>query len=368
MRLFIVVVLSAGLLMLLLGSAPAQETPEKADGLKPDLPLEKPVPEAPPEEPPEEEPTDPPGEEPPGEEPPEEPPQDPPPEFFDEPIEAGEVIFVIDRTSSMEWPSKMSVVDKDGKVYNNAAKIDVARIELVKALNDLSDSMKFAMVGFSTGRSTSYSIDANWSGRWTKWPPANGVPAPFGYHIQYVNDLPVWPATKSLVKATQPNKTSAIAWAQTYLTLSTIHGGTDTDAGMAEAMKMITPAPPGVGPGGEPKKSPTAIYLLTDGAPTGVGGKRNSFTGILNTSVWGDGTWQQYGLDLTKANIIAKNVHRAVIYTLGIGMDNSCANMYDWNPATMNWAYKGNVYCDKCRQFLTQLAEATGGHYREVSK
>jgi hypothetical protein len=368
MRLLFTILCVAAVLAFAWCPIAAQEgTGQKGSDFNPDLPLERPLPEET-EEPPEEEPGEVPGTEPtPGETPPEEEiPESPPPEFFEEPIETSEVIFVIDRTSSMEWPSELSVEDENGNIVNNAAKIDVARIELVKTIGNLSENTKFAVVGFSCG-SSGYSYDTNWDGAtntWKSWPPAQGQPAPFGMHINTVDNIPIWPTNKALVPGTPENKTAAITWVQANFNLQTVTGGTNTDKAMITALGMVTPPPPG-----KDTKTATAIYCLTDGAPTAMGSIRCSFTGVLNSPIyWGDATWQQIGYDTTKASVATANKYQAKIYTLGIGMDNSAAQMLRYNPTTGQWLNEGNSWCDKCRQFLTQMAEATGGHYREVSK
>jgi hypothetical protein len=383
MRLFVTAALTAAVVIVLLGYVSAQDSSETTKGLKPDLPLEKPIPESA-EDPPEEQepPETPPGEEEPPGEPPaeEEPPANPPPEFFEEPIEVAEVIFVIDRTGSMRWPSKMSVVDESGNPINNARKYDVARIELIKAINSLAENMKFALVGFSTGGRTSSSTDSNWSsgggghiqGTWRNWPPANGMPAPLGRHRNDRSNLPIWPSTKSLVPATADNKAQAVSWAQQRLSNAEVTGGTCTYDGMSVALKMVTPPPPGTGPGGEPKKSATGIYLLTDGAPTHI---LTVAYGLCR--VWGsydagqiarDATYGQDCMNLTKSKVLAENVYNARIYTLGMGMNMAAPNGYVWNPTKSDWDYYATEFNDKCRKFLTDLAEATGGHYREVSQ
>ena len=385
MRLFIAVAIVGALLVLLTGAATAQDKGTTTP-LKPDLPLEKPLPEdteepKEDEKPPDEEDTAPPEDEVPPEE---EGPENPPVEFFEEPIEAAEVLFVIDRTGSMRWPSKMSVVDEGGNPVNNAAKVDVARIELIKAINNLEENIKFAMVCFSTASHyVSGSIDPNYSrgspGRWTSWPPAQGQPAPFGWHSQAASDLPVWPDSKTLVPATPDNKSSATAWAQQRLPspgadpgCTQVRGGTCTHDGMATGLKMVSAPPPGVGPGGEKKKSATAVYLLTDGAPTHLGGAAYCLCQVITTydsgNVRNAGTWEAQCMDLTKAKILAENIHNAVIYTLGMGMNMSCPNAHVWNPGTMSWDIYPTAYNDKCRKFLTEVAESTGGHYREVSQ
>jgi hypothetical protein len=407
---FLAVTIGIAVLILLFGSATAQDQATGKPPIRPDLPLDKPVPELPPEDPDEpEDPAEPPGEEgappppgeegappPPGEEgtPPvteepeapmeEEPPQNPPPEFFEEPIEEAEVIFVIDRTGSMRWPSKMSVVDEGGNPVNNAAKVDVARIELIKAINNLAENMKFALVCFSTASHyVSGSVDPNYSygspGRWNAWPPANGEPAPFGWHSQASSDVPVWPSTKTLVAATPENKAAATAWAQGRLPspgadpgYSQVRGGTCTHDGMSAGLAMVSPPSGGGGGGSEPEKSATAIYLLTDGAPTHLMGAAYCLCQVITTYDSGDvrnaGTWEQLCMDTTKVKILAENIYHARIYTLGMGMNMSCPNAHVWNPGRMDWDVYPTEYNNKCRQFLTSLAEATGGHYREVSQ
>ena len=103
------VLMTAALLGLLCSIAATQDAgPSTTEKLRPDLPLEKPVPEdAEEEEPPDEEtpPETPPGEQVPPEEPPgeEEPPANPPPEFFEEVVEFGrrhDVIIASDEAYS----------------------------------------------------------------------------------------------------------------------------------------------------------------------------------------------------------------------------------------------------------------------------
>jgi hypothetical protein len=377
------VALAAAISFMLFNQAWAQDSGESTTPLKPDLPLEKPVPEVPEEEEPP--PQDVPPQtvpEPTQQTPPEEePPSNPPPEFFEEPIEVAEVIFVVDRTGSMRWPSNMSVVDEGGNPVNNATKYDVARIELIKAINTLAENTKFAIVGFSTmPYPTTLSFDTNWLdgggghvlGQWTAWPPAQGQPAPIGYHAIYGSSLPVWPASKTLVEASATNKANAITWAQARLSDAEVTGGTCTFDGMDIALKMVTPPPPGMGPGGEPKKSATGIYLLTDGAPTHIQGVAYGLCRVTGSydagQVQNDATFEQNCMALTKTKILAANVHNARIYTLGMGMNLACPNAHVWNPASSSFDFFPTQYNDKCRQFLTELAEATGGHYREVSQ
>jgi hypothetical protein len=389
MRFFFAAAAAVALLVLYCAPGAAQDTGEGTTPLNPDLPLEKPVPETG-DDPPEEEETPPeaPPQEPPSETPPEEePPANPPPEFFEEPIETAEVIFVIDRTGSMRWPSKMSVVDEGGNPVNDAAKVDVARIELIKAINNLAENTKFAMVCFSTASHyVSGTMDPNYGyggtiGSWVAWPPAGGQPAPFGWHSTTGNSLPVWPENKQLLNATPPNKTAGIGWAQQRLPspgadpgYAEVRGGTCTYDGMSIALKMVTPPPPGMGPGGEPKKSATGIYLLTDGAPTHLAGAAYGLCKVRSGSTYdsgnvdNDGTWEGQCMDLSKSKILAENIHHARIYTLGMGMNMACPNANVWNPTKGDWDFYPTQYNDKCRQFLTETAEATGGHYREVSK
>jgi hypothetical protein len=51
-----------------------------------------------------------------------------------------------------------------------------------------------------------------------------------------------------------------------------------------------------------------------------------------------------------------------------MGMNMACPNAKVWNPTKMGWDMYPTEFNDKCRKFLTDLAEATGGHYREVSQ
>jgi hypothetical protein len=366
--------LACAAVLLFLNEAVSQDKGPDADPLKPDLPLERHVSEAPPDD---DKGT---GTDNPDPEPIEDPLPDPTFDFFDEEIEAAEVIFVIDRTGSMRWPSRLSIVGEDGKPVNNARKYDVVRIELVKAISELAENIKFAVVCFSTGGCTSSSLDPNWSygggghmqGTWSAWPPASGTPAPLGYHRTDRSNTPVWPPARALVPANSKNKASATAWAQQRLSDSEVTGGTCTYDGMSVALKMVSPAPPGKGPGGEPKSSATAIYLLTDGAPTHI---QTVAYGLCR--VWGsydagqiarDATYSADCMALTKSNVLAENAYKARIYTLGMGMNMAAPNGYVWNQGKKDWDFYPTEFNDKCRKFLTELAEATGGHYREVSQ
>jgi hypothetical protein len=373
MRLFVICALAAAVLIILIGYTGAQDK-SNTTHLKPDLPLEKPVPESaddPPEEkeqqkePPPEEEIPPPNEDPPEDPPPnEEPPENPPPEFFEEPIEAAEVIFVIDRTGSMSWAAKLSVVDDEtGRPLRDANKIDVARIELINTIKNLAETVKFAIVGYSCTSQGKPTYDTNWNEalrKWDAWPPAQEEPAPWGKHVSLGKDeLPVWPRSKVLVEATPENKASAITWAKTMLIRDKARGLTCIYSGMSVVLKMVSP------PKGKSKKSPTAVYLLTDGAPTHVDTAKMYFPSSMCNN---DATWEQQCMDLTRAKVLAENTRNATIYTLGMGMDMSCPEAHVWNPAKNDWDYYPTEFNDRCRKFLTDLAEATGGHYREVSQ
>jgi len=369
MRFAFTLALLAAFVLCLPAFVPAQDSVGKKSGLKPDLPLERPIPEVPPEEeePPETEPL--PNEPPPNEPPPEEElPPNPPPEFFEEPIETAEVLFVIDRTGSMAAPAKMSLEDENGDPVNGATKIDVARIELIKSINNLSDNVKFAIVCYSAllgmvTKDTNFDYGTN---KWANFPPAQGEPAPFGYHIPATNFLPAWPAS-GMVKATATNKATAISWAQGMLALSQASGHTSIHAGMSLALKRVTPPPPGSSSG----KSATTVFLLTDGAPNVLNAICYStyiVDSITGFNYGNFGTWQRQCMDLTKSQIIAENKYKAKIITLGMGMDNASPDTNVWNDGTKSYDFYPTQYNDFCRLFLTQLAEATGGHYREVSK
>jgi hypothetical protein len=136
---------------------------------------------------------------------------------------------------------------------------------------------------------------------------------------------------------------------------------------MSEALKMVTPAQPGPG-----NISPTALYLLTDGAPSSI----ENLTYIL-LRIWGDydagqyfadATWAQQCMDLTKSKTLSENTFQAKIFTAGLGMDMACHNAYVWNPGKNAWDFYPTEYNDRCRQFLTDLAEITGGYYHEICK
>ena len=291
-------------------------------------------------------------------------------DLYGQPIQTDEIIFVIDRTGSMNKIATISIVDEFGNPVNNPTKIEVARIGTVKSIMGLDEDAKFAIVGFSTGVNTGMTTDPNWAaggtspmgGYWSAWPPAQGEPAPIGRHYTCANNVPVWPTTKKLVRASAENKASASAWCNVRFTGAEVSGGTCTYEGMSSAMKMVTPPPPGGGPGGDPEISPTCVYLLTDGTPTFINGIAYSLGITPNT----DATWVQYCMDLTKAKILAENIHQAKIFTAGLGMDSTCPNAYVWNPAKNDFDFYPTEYNNRCRQFLTQLAEAVGGTYNEI--
>jgi len=369
----ICVVIMLAIVVLINVPSEAQDAGKTITGLKPDLPLERPGPEVPPEEPPSEEPEDPnyPPTEDPTEDPPtEDDPENPPPEFFDEPIETAEVVFVIDRTGSMLERSTLSIVDEEGRVINTTLKYIIVRTELIRSVSDLSENIKFAIVMFATSGGRSLGMDENYdigTKRWENWPPTHGEPAPLGYrkNNHVCVKMPVWPDTGKLIEATAANKSDAKAWINKRLSEDEVKGATCTYHGMSAALKMVS-SPPAKG-----KKSPTSVFLLTDGAPnidhekyyygptvSGRFGKRSAT----------DATWAQQCMDIVRNKILSENIHNATIYTLGIGMNNSWPNAKVWDPSKMDWVYYPTKFNDACRKFLTDLAEATGGHYREVSQ
>ena len=81
-----------------------------------------------------------------------------------------------------------------------------------------------------------------------------------------------------------------------------------------------------------------------------------------------DATYSADCMALSKSKILAENSHNARIYTLGMGMNMAAPNGYVWNEGKKNWDFYPTEFNDRCRKFLTELAEATGGHYREVSQ
>jgi hypothetical protein len=382
-RFFVAAALAVSVVVLFTSGVLAQDDSPEAGPLRPDLPLEREATETPLDDEDDHDgdgsdtggtqpkPTDPPTEQ---------RPTDPSAEFFDEVIEAAEVIFVIDRTGSMRWPSKLSIVGEDGEPVNNARKYHVARIELIKAIGELAENMKFAIVCFSTGGCTSSSLDSHWSygggghiqGTWSAWPPAGGMPAPLGYHRTDRSNLPVWPSSKTLIEATEVNKKAAVAWTTQRLSDWEVTGGTCTYDGMSAALKMVTPPPPGKGPHGEARKSATAVYLLTDGAPTHILTVAYGLCRVYGSydagEVANDSTYSDDCMGLTKSKVLAENIHNARIYTLGMGMNMAAPNGYVWNQAKNGWDCFPTEFNDKCRRFLTELAEATGGHYREISR
>jgi hypothetical protein len=131
---------------------------------------------------------------------------------------------------------------------------------------------------------------------------------------------------------------------------------------MSVGLKMVSP--PESGGSGE-EKSVTAVYLLTDGAPTHIDSTRLYYPSGYSMN---DGTWEQQCMDLTKAKVLAENIYNATIYTLGMGMNMAAPNCYVWNPGKNGWDFYPTQFNDLCRKFLSELAEATGGHYREVSQ
>ena len=160
MKKLLVLAVAAAFLVLWLGTAFAQEVP--AAGVKPDLPLDQPAPPADDNDDEDQPPEDPPPDDPPPQD--DEDPENPPPEFFDEPVEASNVVFVVDRTGSMNWSSSLSIEDEEGNPINNAKKITVARMELIKAIQGLSEDIYFGIVGYSSKDPSTRSTDPNWNG------------------------------------------------------------------------------------------------------------------------------------------------------------------------------------------------------------
>jgi hypothetical protein len=289
-------------------------------------------------------------------------------DLFGQPIQTDEIIFVIDRTGSMTKTATITIEDENGNPVVNPLKIEVARIGTVKSIMGLDEDAKFAIVGFSTGNTSGATIDTNWvsdgtsiGGHWSAWPPAQGEPAPLGYHQTALDNTVVYPASKQMVRATDAEKTAAIAWCNQRFTSAESSGGTCTYDGMSEALKMVIPPPPG------PGTSDTCVYLLTDGSPSFINGLAYSlirFTAPPDGMI--DATWVQPCMDLTKSKILSENIRQARIFTAGLGMNDSCANAYVWNPAKNDWDFYPTEYNNRCRQFLSELAAATGGTYNEI--
>jgi pSer/pThr/pTyr-binding forkhead associated (FHA) protein len=242
--------------------------------------------------------------------------------FFGKPIETGEVIFVIDRTGSMARPTKRSSFDESGLPVNNPMKIDVARNELIRSIRNLSANTKFAVICYST----------------------------FG--------ISVWPREKVLVAAGALNKLSAVSWVQSNLGLANARGGTNTADAVSAALKMATL------PASEGAKSPTGIYVLTDGAPTTVNGRHFVHIAGMHANGQVKETWDrgEECIKLTKSAILGANIFNARIFTLGIGMDMAVPH------PIKNGKDIGDAANEQCRQFLRDIAKSAGGRYREVSE
>jgi hypothetical protein len=292
-------------------------------------------------------------------------------DLFGQSIETDEIIFVIDRTGSMRRPAQMEITDENGVPVTNPTKMDVARIGIIKAIISLEEHANFAIVGFSTGGALGATMDPNWAtgggspigGYWTAWPPANGEPAPIGYHWISANNLVFWPASKTLQDASEANKLAAIAWCQTNFSNTSAVGGTNTYDAVSEALNMVTPALPGPG-----NVTPTALYLLTDGLPSFIETVAYSLMRNVGGVYHTDATWGQQCMDLTRMKLNGENIYSAKIFTAGLGMDEACANAYVWHPGKMDWDFYPTAYNDRCRQFLSDLADNTGATYHEVCK
>lgn len=241
--------------------------------------------------------------------------------FFGKPIATKEVIFVIDRSGSMAWPTMRFGRYKKGKyIPNSKRKIDLAREELVGAIESVPRGTKVAMMCFSTG------------------------------------EVHVWPRSEKPVGMRAVTRMSAVSWAKMMLCRETARGGTSTGDAMAMALKMASPPAPGQ------TKSATGVYLLTDGAPTTVDGRNYIRTiGVASDGhakeLWDRG---EECIKLTKMKILAANAHGARIFTLGMGMDMAVPH------PIVKGKDLGGYANDKCRQFLTEIGQETGGSYREV--
>jgi Mg-chelatase subunit ChlD len=145
----------------------------------------------------------------PAEEDPDDPHDDPPPVLYGEEIESesDSIYYVLDISGSMDWDVS-SYVDLDGS-RRMGTRIERAKVELVRSIQQLSRNFRFNIVAYDCGN--------------RRWAPL-------------------------MVEASPANKASATAWVMALRAL----GATGTGPAMVVALS---------------EKENLAVVLLTDGAP-----------------------------------------------------------------------------------------------------
>jgi len=229
--------------------------------------------------------------------------EEPPVEFFDEEVDTDKVVYVMDKTGSMNGSVGHPITDVNGNVINNPTKMQHIIAEFQKSVKALSENCKFSALF--------YSAYPNWAHSRTS----------------VADDLKIFKPV--LVKATPENKAAAIAWAAG----TSAYGATPILQAGERALQI-----PEV----------ETILLHTDGV-----------CNVLDDYCYCDNGWcgrrptcNKYCCDVTLQRLSAAAGAKGVkIFTFG----HAIASFYPPSTAAIGEA------------FLKQLASATGGTYTKVN-
>ncbi|MBI4614371.1 MAG: hypothetical protein HY720_12230 [Planctomycetes bacterium] len=165
--------------------------------------------------------------------------------YFGNKVETKRLLYIIDRSGSMEIRDQNSTVD-GSSVIRNPTRLDVAKAETKRSVQGLGPQHEFNVIAFASG-SSSYSYGGGFFG-WLFGPPRPpaGSTSGNGAVIQWKNS--------QLVSASDGNKAAAISW---------VSGLTTTGATDAKSAFQV---------GFGQKPLPMVMFFLSDGVPNVNGG------------------------------------------------------------------------------------------------
>jgi len=221
--------------------------------------------------------------------PPDERPPTVPVDIFETPIpmEADEIIFVLDRTGSMAYSFNGRVIDLEGNQVFGATKMEAVNLELKRAIMNLSENIKFNISYYAHRWGTG-------SGGHPVYTPMPG-PEPASHTDPPGSEPDVVTWQQQLMQANGQNKAAAFAWIDAK---GTPNGCTCISDGCVD--------------GGLAFDAKTVV-LLTDGWP-------NTFRRTIYYSDFGYDV--DYVFNRTKAEIKAANTDNATIHTFYIPYGN----------------------------------------------